>query len=145
MGRKAARSPISRAPFAETTLSPIVRKAVLVDLFAALAPEDRDYFRASRERRFGMPLEQVAIAPAAALDEMRSALAPLRALLAEQRFVNGEEAAFADFCVFGVFMWARNVSAVALVEVDDPVWAWRERMLDLHAGLARGSAQARAA
>ena len=37
----------------------------------------------------------------------------------------------------GAFMWARIVSPLALLEADDPVHAWRERMLDLFDGMGR--------
>jgi glutathione S-transferase len=35
--------------------------------------------------------------------------------------------------------WARVVSPIRLLEPDDPVYAWRERMLDLYEGLARNA------
>ena len=34
-------------------------------------------------------------------------------------------------------MWPRTVSPFELLEADDPVYAWRERMLDLFDGMAR--------
>ena len=61
----------------------------------------------------------------------------MRALLQEQAFVNGDAPAFADYCLFGGFAWVRGVSRKQLLEADDPVYAWRERMLDLFDGLAR--------
>ena len=89
-----------------------------------------------------MKLEQFQIAPEAAAAQLGVALSPVRALLKEQPFVNGRRPAFADYCLFGVFMWARGVSAVELIAADDPVHAWRERMLDLFDGLARKSPRA---
>ena len=41
--------------------------------------------------------------------------------------------------LFGFFMWARNCSKKRLLEKDDVLWAWRERMLDLYDGFARNS------
>jgi glutathione S-transferase len=64
-------------------------------------------------------------------------LTPLRDLLGRQTFICGATPAFADYIVFGVFMWAHCVSHVALIEGEDSVQAWRERMLDLYDGLAR--------
>ncbi len=89
-----------------------------------------------------MTLEQFQIAPDAALAQMGLALSPLRAVLKDQPFINGRHPAFADYCVFGAFMWARNVSNVNLIAEDDPTHAWRERMLDLFDGLARKSPRA---
>ena len=51
--------------------------------------------------------------------------------------VAGDAPAYADYIVFGAFLWARGVSGFRLLEADDPVHAWRERMLDAHDGLAR--------
>jgi len=40
---------------------------------------------------------------------------------------------------FGSFQWARAVSPVALVEAGDPVFDWRERLLDAFGGFARNA------
>ena len=52
-------------------------------------------------------------------------------------FVSGKSPAYADYVVFGAFQWARAVSDFEVLAADDPVRAWRGRMLDLHEGLAR--------
>ena len=44
--------------------------------------------------------------------------------------------AYADYIVFGAFQWARAISDFELLAADDPVRAWRGRMLDLFGGLA---------
>ena len=128
--------------YAQNVLATPMLKGVVGDLFKAIAPGDQPYFRESREKRLGMKLEQFQIAPEAAAAQLGVALSPVRALLKEQPFVNGRRPAFADYCLFGVFMWARGVSAVELIAADDPVHAWRERMLDLFDGLARKSPRA---
>ncbi len=128
--------------YAQNVLATPILKGVVGDLFKAIAPGDQPYFRESREKRLGMKLEQFQIAPEAAATQLGVALSPVRALLKEQPFVNGRRPAFADYCLFGVFMWARGVSAVELIAAEDPVHAWRERMLDLFDGLARKSPRA---
>ena len=40
------------------------------------------------------------------------------------------------YILLGTFQWARCVSNFRLLEADDPVHAWRARMLDAHDGLA---------
>ena len=107
--------------FGQTVFSPIAFKAVIVDIYNMIDEGDRAYFRQSREAR------------------VRPALAPLRALLQDQPFVNGDAPAFADYCLFGGFMWVRGVSAKKILAEADPVHAWRERMLDLFDGLARNA------
>ena len=49
----------------------------------------------------------------------------------------GKAPAYADYIVFGAFQWARAISDFELLAADDPVRAWRGRMLDLFGGLAR--------
>ena len=101
--------------------------------------KDRAYFRESREKRIGMKLEEFVIAPDAVLTQLKVALSPFRSLLGEQHFLHGEKPAFGDYCIFGAFMWARNVSPIKLLDESDAVHAWHERMLDLFDGLARKS------
>ena len=58
-------------------------------------------------------------------------------LLAAQLYFGGGTPAYADYAVFGCFQWARCISAFHLLLEDDPVWAWRERLLSAFDGLAR--------
>lgn len=44
---------------ADSAMNPAILPIIIMDVFNQLAPEDKDYFRASREQRFGKPLEQV--------------------------------------------------------------------------------------
>ncbi len=116
---------------------PLLRM-ILMDLFETIDAADRDYFRTTREARFGgKTLEDMVLPEADARATLRSELTPARDTLAAQPFLNGDKPAFADYCLFGAFMWARCVSAKQILEKDDAVYAWRERMLDLYDGLAR--------
>ena len=55
----------------------------------------------------------------------------------EQKFLAGEQPAYPDYALAGAFLWARIASPLELLEPDDPVHAWRERMLDLFDGMGR--------
>ncbi len=110
---------------------------VVKDILDHVQPEDRDYFRRSREARFGDRLEEVQRGREERLGPFRDSLGPLRATLAAQPFVCGEAPAYADYIFFGCFMWARCVSSFKLLADDDPIHGWRERMLDLFDGLGR--------
>jgi glutathione S-transferase len=112
-------------------------KVIVLDLFARLHEKDKAYFRESREKRFGMTLEQYAGDPKAALAAFRGALEPVRPVLVQHPFVSGKGPGYADYLLFGPFQWARAMSPTRLLEPDDPVFAWRERMLDLWGGYAR--------
>ncbi|KXS36777.1 MAG: glutathione S-transferase-like protein [Halomonadaceae bacterium T82-2] len=124
--------------YAERNLAPAIIKTVMMDLFNVVAPQDREYFRETREKAFGRTLEEVH-APSRGLSQLDQALEPMRARLEEAEFLDGQAPAAADYLVFGAFMWARTVSAADLVSNADPVYAWVERMLDLHDGLGRNA------
>ena len=109
---------------------------VVEDIRDHVDPKDRTYFTESRTKRLGAPLEDIQAGREARLPEFRASLAPFRALLAEQPYMCGETPAFGDYILFGAFQWARVISPFHLLERDDPVYAWRRRVLDLFDGLA---------
>ena len=119
------------------SLHPPLLRAMLMDLYKHLHEKDRAYFRESREKRLGARLEEAGADPKKWLAEFRGALEPLRPALAQASFICGKGPGFADYVVFGVFQWARSVSPLRLLEPDDPLYPWRERMLDLFGGYAR--------
>lgn len=110
---------------------------VVHDIHRHCDPRDQGYFRRSREERFGATLEEVAANREERLPAFRASLDPLRRTVERQDFVCGQAPAYADYVVFGAFQWARAISDFELLAADDPVRAWRGRMLDLFGGLAR--------
>lgn len=120
-----------------SALHPKIIRVILPDIFAALHDKDRDYFRTTREQRFGMPLEQIGGDRDALLAALARELVPLETLLGQQNFVSGAAPLYADYAVFGTFQWARVVGGPPLVAADSAICAWLERMLDLQDGLAR--------
>jgi glutathione S-transferase len=121
----------------ETVLQVGLVGFVVFDIYQHVAPRDREYFRSSREARFGTTLEEVVKDREARLPQFRASLDPLRRTVERQNFVSGKTPAYADYIVFGAFQWARAISDFELLAADDPVRAWRGRMLDLYDGLAR--------
>lgn len=126
--------------WAERVVMPLVLPLIVADVPRRLGPEDAAYFRRSREARFGRTLEEVAGDPAAARASLKAALAPLRATLGAQPFLAGSQVGLADYAVFGAFQWARVASPRDVLDADDPVFAWRDRLLDLFGGLGRATA-----
>jgi len=121
----------------ETVLQGGLVRLVVHDIWRHAAPQDRDYFRSSREERFSATLEEVVRDREARLPAFRASLDPLRRTVERQDFVAGDAPAYADYIVFGAFQWARAISDLDLLVTGDPVRAWRGRMLDLYGGLAR--------
>ncbi|MCO5159705.1 MAG: glutathione S-transferase family protein [Mesorhizobium sp.] len=123
--------------WSQLTIHPYLGAAALMDIHDCLAPADQAYFRASREARYGRPLETVAAGRDAGLSAWRAALEPLRNMLSYQPFIGGKAPLYPDYIVAGAFQWARVVSRFAFLDPADPVKAWFERCLDLHDGLLR--------
>lgn len=119
----------------EQVVFPGVTRQVVADLVSNLHPMDVEYFRKSREARFGMTLEAFCADRDERLPVFRASLEPLRLTVAAQPFLGGESPGFADYIPFAALQWARCGAGRVLVEPDDPVGAWFERMLDLYDGL----------
>lgn len=114
-----------------------IARLIVRDLLDVVAPQDAAYFRESREARFGMTLEQVQEGRETRVADFRASLLPVRLVLGKQRWLGGETPSYADYIVFGSFQWPRCASRFALLEGDDPIAEWRERMLDLFDELGR--------
>ncbi|MYL23056.1 glutathione S-transferase family protein [Halomonas alkaliantarctica] len=121
--------------FVERSVAPSLFRIVVLDLLAAIHPGDRDYFRETREARFGCTLEEFH-QPEQGRAALQKTLAPVRGVLRETPFLDGEIPSGADYLLFGSMMWAYCVSKETLVPPDDEVAHWFERMLAQHNGLA---------
>jgi glutathione S-transferase len=123
----------------DVTLHGAIGPLVVADSLSHLDPRDRDYFRSSREARLGAPLETLAAQRETYLSTLQQVLEPLRQTLAAQPFLAGDAPLYPDFIVFGAFQWARSISKVRLVQVSDPIDAWRQRLLEAFDGYARSA------
>ena len=112
---------------------------IVADIASRLGPADAAYFRESREARFKKSLEEVASDRDQAVEGFRRSLDPMRLTLRTQPYLGGEAPNYADYVVFGAFQWARVVSPFKLLTENDPVYAWREKLLDAFDGMARKS------
>jgi glutathione S-transferase len=112
---------------------------VVADIPEHLGPVDADYFRTSREARLGRKLEEAAAERDKTVIAFRRSLEPLRMTLRAQPYLGGAAPNYADYIVFGGFQWARVVSPFKLLAADDPIYTWREKLLDAFDGLARKS------
>lgn len=122
----------------ERILHPLIVPIILEEVLDLLHEKDVDYFRTTRERAFGKPLEKVFDRSPAAFARLTEALTPLRRVLRQNSFLAGSLPAYGDYIVFGAFQWARCCSRERLFRSDeDPLVSWFDRMLDLHGGLGR--------
>lgn len=123
----------------QTRIAPAIMRLVMLDILAVCSKADQEYFRTSREARFGKSLEEFVLPEDEGKAGLSSELQPFRDVLIEQNFACGDAPGFADYILFGMFMWARGVSSKKILQPDDPVYCWREKLLDLYGGLARNT------
>lgn len=121
---------------------PAVARLIIRDLLDVVAPQDRDYFRQSRESRFAMTLEQTQMRREERLPAFRDLLVPVRQVLRTQPWLGGSAPSYADFILGGTLMWPRCASRFELLEAGDPVGTWMDRMLDQFGGLGRSAKRA---
>jgi glutathione S-transferase len=119
----------------------IQRKMFLVyvlDIHNAARPEDRAYFRRTREERLkGRTLEEATADRESRLPALRSAFAPLRAHLSGFPYLGGSGPNYADYIALGALLWVGSVSTLPMLAHDDTLRAWIDRGLDLYGGLGR--------
>ena len=125
------------ASWANGFLHPVMMKFVVLDIWKHVDPKDKAYFRESREKRLGKTLEAAVANRDNEIAGFRESLLPLRLTLRGQPFLGGAQPLYADYAIFGAFQWCRCISDYPLLASDDPIYAWRGRMLDLYDGLAR--------
>ena len=102
-----------------------------------LTNEDAKYFRESREKFFGHPVDDLLPHREANIEKFKKGLRPLRLTLKHQDFFSGSSPAYADYMVFGAYQWARQVGGVDFLEGEKYIKPWFEQMLDLYGGLGR--------
>lgn len=116
---------------------------IVMDIHQALDSKNAAYFRETREKFLGCTFEEAQAGRPAMLPKLQKALSPLRAGLRSTPYLSGAAPAWLDYAVMGTFMWAAIVSDLELLEEDDELYAWRERMLDLFGGHCRKVLKAR--
>ena len=122
--------------WSDLQVNPAFILLVVRDVYDNIDERDREYFLETREKRFGTTLDALHAARDERLPAARAALAPVRAVLADQPFIAGDEPGYADYILMGTCQWIRIVSPYRIIEPDGPVHEWRERMLALFDGMA---------
>jgi glutathione S-transferase len=110
---------------------------IIADLHERVDPDDDAFVRKQFEGYLKMTLEESRAGREPALQRLQRALEPVRATLKRQPFVCGAAPAYADYILFSPFQWARVMCPQDPLAADDPLAAWRARLLELHGGFAR--------
>jgi len=98
---------------------------------------DEAYFRAVILEYRGKTLEELCENPPEKLKSFREGIAVLRATLEWQPYLGGDHPNASDYTIMGWFMWARCCLGHTLLEKEDAVNVWHERMLDRFDGMGR--------
>lgn len=80
-------------------LVPRVLRMAVMDIFAAVAEEDKDYFRASREKRFNMRLEEAQLSREESIAELVASYQSLENYFGERSLLGGDDVNYADIIV----------------------------------------------
>jgi len=121
----------------DRAIVPAMLAVIVADIHERVDPRDDAFFREMMEKIVKKTLEQARAEAADAQKRLARALEPLQAALKRQPYVCGQEPAYGDYILFSVFQWARVMSPQQVLAPEDPLAAWRERMLDLFSGFAR--------
>lgn len=112
-------------------------KSRLPTMLGRLQPQDRDYFKTTREARLGVTFEAMAAQSAEALAAGRRGLEPLRAALNDAPFLGGDQPCYTDFLALGSLIAHGVATPEPMLVDDDALWPWIERGLDLFGGVGR--------
>ena len=115
---------------------------IVSDLHERVDPDDEAYFRAQFEGYLKSTLEEARGRRQEFASRLARQLEPMQAALKRQPFVCGNAPAYGDYILFSVFQWARIASPQDIFNNSDPLYVWRERMLDLYDRFARQSPSA---
>jgi glutathione S-transferase len=116
---------------------PAMLPVIVADIHERVDARDDVFFREMMEKIVKKTLEQARAERDEAVKRLGRALEPMQAALKRQPYVCGREPAYADYVLFSVFQWARVMSPQEMLGPEDPLCAWRERVLDLFGGFAR--------
>jgi glutathione S-transferase len=121
----------------DRTLVAAMMPVIVADVHERVDPADEQYFRQQFEGFLKSTLEEARKRQPQALERLTRALEPMQAALKRQPFICGSDPAYADYILFSVLQWARVMSPQAIFNNSDPLYGWRERILDLYDGFAR--------
>jgi glutathione S-transferase len=116
--------------WSDITLGAAIRRLIAADFIYCLAPEDRAYYRGSREAQFGCTLEAYCADRDRWLGEFAATIAPLEQTLTEQAYLAGAEPAYADYVVFSAFQYARLGGPHEIVPAGSAVRRWRDALIE---------------
>jgi len=121
--------------WADQTLGTAVRRLIASDFVFCLDPEDRAYYRRSREATFGCTLEEYCADRRRWLSEFAAVTAPLEKTLTERPYIAGGAPGYVDYVVFSIFQYARLGCPDEFLAEDTALRRWRDGLVQAFDGL----------
>ena len=118
-------------------LVPLLVPLLMIDVVELVDEEDANHLRRQIEGAFGKSLEELSEDRERKLKAFGKEVHPARLLLKSQPFIAGEDPTYSDYVLFSLFQWARIVSNTTVLQKDDSLHEWIERLSDLYDGFAR--------
>ncbi|MFK7793484.1 MAG: glutathione S-transferase N-terminal domain-containing protein [Devosiaceae bacterium] len=112
-----------------TGLYPTISRMIILDIHDQLASEDAEYFRTSREKRFGMSLEDVQRGRDKERAKFATFLKPYRRRLEAAPFLGGDAPLYADIALAASFCWAKATSPYDTTNGDEVLQTWFDQVL----------------
>jgi len=126
--------------WADLSLHPLILRMKIGDVFRLIDERDRDYFRKTREARFGRTIEQLVADAPGLRQPFLQALDPIRKTVETQPFLSGNEPLYADYIVCAALQWIRVLGGDEVLESGDPLLRWREDVLERYQRHLAGTA-----
>jgi glutathione S-transferase len=123
--------------WADRELIPALIPFLMRDVLDCVGEADGAHLRLQIESAMKKTLEDLSAGREQAVQAFRRKLQPVRKALETRNFLGGAAPAYADYVLFGLLQWARVISPAKVLEDDDAVAAWFERVLDLYDGVGR--------
>ncbi len=114
------------------SLLPLIFKLIANDIPKILDEEDKQYFIKTREDRIKKPLESLLSYKEKSREQLFQSLITFEKILANNRFLNGNNLGLPDFIFFGNFMWAEKCSNEDLFENLPNIHKWYLNIKQLH-------------
>ena len=102
-------------------------KALLYDIFESVADEDKEYFRASREKKIGKTLEEIKPLKDATIEAMLTAYANLEGYAAENDFWGGDKPNYADITILSHLQLPAQIGGIKVLEALPNIKNWTEK------------------
>lgn len=111
----------------ERELGSRIGPLVAADFLRRLLPEDRVYFKESREARFGRSFEELEKLRAGLELDLAFSIGRLEPQLEEHRYLGGDEIGWLDIVAYTYIAWIGFASPRSMPELVNPVRTWFER------------------